>query len=729
VSFLTPLFLLGLAALAIPVLVHLTQRERKSVIAFPSLMFLKKIPYESVQKRRIRDWLLLALRLAALALIVSAFARPFLRGSSVAAAPGGAREIVVLLDRSYSMGYGDTWSRAQRLAAEAIGSATAADRVSLVLFADNAEVALRSTPDRSRAVAEINAASPGPGATKYGPALKLAGSALAESLLPRKEVIVVSDFQRSGWQPDDTLRLPGGTVITPVLVEGATGPSLALTPATLLRTPFDKAQGSPEQGRGARDAGQPERVTVTVGVLNRTAAPATAIPVQLEMDGRIVQTLTTDVAGGASASLTFAPVSIAATATRATVRLGADTAKGVAVQTGIAPASSAIDALARDNVFNFVITPSAPVPVTIVTQGNRDDANLYLSRALAIGEAPRFETTLQTVDALAGDAAGRSRLLILNDLAVPEATAAKLVTFVEGGGGLLIALGPRASWPQAREAWLPAAIGAPVDRTRGAAAKLSGMDYGHAVFEPFRAPRSGDFSTARFYSYRALKAANDATVLARFDTGEPAVVEKAIGRGRVVMFASTIDLSWNDLALKPVFLPFVHQLGRHLSGFREQPAYLTIGEVLDVTAAEIAAGATSSAARSEGNRTVLAPSGQRRDLTVTSAAAPGTALSAALELGEQGFYEVRGSGRDAGPVIVAAANVNLAESNLERMDPKELVAGVTGTGVNGSAGAQDVLPDRAQELAQRVWWYLLFAGILLLIAETVLAQRLSRAAR
>ena len=717
-SFLTPLFLLGLAALAIPVLVHLTQRERKSVIAFPSLMFLKKIPYESVQKRRIRDWLLLALRLAALALIVAAFARPFLRGSDVAAAPGGAREIVVLLDRSYSMAYGDTWSRAQRLAGEAIGSATAADRVSLVLFADGAEVTLRGTPDRSRAVAEINAATAGPGGTKFGPALKLAGSVLAESLLPRKEVVVVSDFQRGGWQPDDTLRLPGGTVITPVMVEGATGPSLALTPVTLLRT---------------RDAGQPERVTVTAGVLNRTAAAATAVPVRLEMDGRIVQTLTVDVAGNASATVTFAPVSIAATTTRATVHLGGEAARSVAVQSGIAPASSAIDALARDNVFNFVITPSAPVPVTVVTQGNRDDANLYLSRALAIGEAPRFETSLQSVEALAGDAANRARLLILNDLAVPDATAAKLVTFVEGGGGLLIALGPRASWPSAREAWLPAVIGPPVDRTRGAAAKLSGMDYGHAVFEPFRAPRSGDFSTARFYSYRGLKAAKDGTVLARFDTGEPALVEKAIGRGRVMMFASTIDLSWNDLALKPVFLPFVHQLGRHLSGFREQPAYLTIGEVLDITGAEVAAGATSSATRSDGGRTVLAPSGQRRDLSPSAPGATGdktgAGVTAALELAEQGFYEIRAAGREPGPVIVAAANVSLAESNLDRMDPKELVAGVTGNGAAGSAGAQDVLPDEAQELAQRVWWYLLFAGILLLIAETVLAQRLSRATR
>jgi hypothetical protein len=162
VSFLTPLFLLGLAALAVPVLIHLTQRERKSVVEFPSLMFLRKIPYESVQRRRIRDWLLLVLRLAAIALIVTAFARPFLRGSDLAAAPGGARDIVVLLDRSYSMGYGDSWSRAQRAAADAIESATPADRISVVLFADVAEVALRSTPDRTRAVARLTPRRPDP---------------------------------------------------------------------------------------------------------------------------------------------------------------------------------------------------------------------------------------------------------------------------------------------------------------------------------------------------------------------------------------------------------------------------------------------------------------------------------------------------------------------------------------------------------------------------------------
>ena len=698
-SFLTPLFLLGMAALAVPVLIHLTQKERKSVVQFPSLMFLRKIPYESVQRRRIRDWLLLALRLAAIALIVTAFARPFLRGTNLAAAPGGARDIVVLLDRSYSMGYADSWSRAQRAAAQALDSATPADRISVVLFADTAEIVLRSTPDRSRAVAEINAATPGPGSTKYGPALKLAGSLLAESLLPRKEVILVSDFQRGGWLPDDTLRLPGGTTITTAIVEGAQGASLALTPVALLRS---------------RENGQPERVTVTAGVLNRTATAAADVPINLEIDGRVVQDLKITVGPSASASISFAPVTITSPNTRAIVRLGA-------------AGGASVDALPRDNVFNFVLTPAAPVPVMTVSQGPAD-ATLYLSGALAIGEAPRFDASLQSPEALAGDAMNRARVILLNDVATSEAAAAKLVTFVEGGGGLLMALGQRASWPASRAAWLPATIGQTVDRTRGAAARLSGMDYGHAVFEPFRAPRSGDFSTARFYSYRSLAAAKDASVIARFDTGEPALVERAAGRGRVIVFGSTLDLNWNDLALKPMFLPFVHQLGRHLSGFKEQPAWLTIGQVLDVDAAEIAAGATSgSAARAAAGRAILTPSGQRRDLQPPAAATPGqTPAAAALELTEQGFYEIRGSGRDPGPTIVAASNVSLAESNLDRMDAKELVAAVTGNGPSGSTSGQDVLPDEAQELAQRVWWYLLFAGILLLIAETALAHRYSR---
>src|SRR5918996_4583953 len=96
-SFLTPLFLVGLAGLAIPIVLHLIQKERKNVVQFPSLMFLRQIPYQSVRRRRIRHWLLLMMRLAALALIVFAFARPFFRGAEPpVSAAGGAREVVIL---------------------------------------------------------------------------------------------------------------------------------------------------------------------------------------------------------------------------------------------------------------------------------------------------------------------------------------------------------------------------------------------------------------------------------------------------------------------------------------------------------------------------------------------------------------------------------------------------------------------------------------------------------
>jgi len=96
-----PLALVGLAALAIPVLIHLIQREKKRVVEFPSLMFLRRIPYQSVRRRRIRDAALLMMRLAALALIIMAFARPFFRTDSLGAVTqNGARESVILVDTS-----------------------------------------------------------------------------------------------------------------------------------------------------------------------------------------------------------------------------------------------------------------------------------------------------------------------------------------------------------------------------------------------------------------------------------------------------------------------------------------------------------------------------------------------------------------------------------------------------------------------------------------------------
>ncbi|MCA1649571.1 MAG: BatA and WFA domain-containing protein, partial [Acidobacteria bacterium] len=570
-AFLTPLFLAGLAALAIPVLVHLIQRERRNVVEFPSLMFLRRIPYQSVQRRRIRHWVLLLMRLAALALIVAAFARPFLRRGDVgAAAAAGAREVVLLVDRSYSMGYADRWQRALAAARQAINGLGGADRASIVLFSSNAEVAVRSTSDKGRLLAAIGG-EPSAAGTRFAPALKLAGTILSESAVPRREAILISDFQRAGWQGSEGVRLPDGASLTTVPISDQATANVAVTPIALERSTFSDQ----------------ERTAVTAGVVNRGSAPLTAVDLTLEIDGRSVETRRLRLEPNGSASATFAPVTIAARNTRGTVRIGADS-------------------LARDNSFHFVVSPGSPVTVVIAQRAGAPGASgLYVSRALAVGDAPRFEVTTREIDALSAADVDAADVVMLNDVSAPPGLADRLSRFAERGGGVFVVLGERAAWPQSTPSLLPAVVEAAVDRARQPA-RLVALEYGHPIFELFRSPRSGDFSAARFYSYRAVKPAADARVLARFDDGGAALVERPTGSGRVLLWTSTIDLSWNDLAVKPVYLPFIHRLARHLGSYRDPAPWHTVGDVLEPRRAE-----PGASARSPEGRSVLTPSGQR----------------------------------------------------------------------------------------------------------------------
>ena len=683
-SFLTPFFLLALAGLAVPVIIHLIQRERKNVVQFPSLMFLQRIPYQSVQRRRIRNWPLLLLRLAALALIVAAFARPFFRRPALAApGAGGAKEVVILIDNSYSMGYGDRWNRAMAEARDVIGRVGPSDRASIVFFSSAAEVALKSTPDRSRLNAAVSTGKPGSGATRYGPALKLAGSMISESTLPVRQVVMISDFQRTGWQGAEGVRLPDRVELIPRPIVDSSTSNLSVTPVSLQRSTFSEQ----------------DRVTVTGGVTNHSPSPASNVELSLEIDGRAVQTERVSIEPNSSASVTFAPFTPAAKNTRGTVRI-------------------ASDKLPLDNAFNFVVSPKESIRIIIAERpGAPRDVSLYLSRALALGETPPFDIVMKSIDAVSTEDLQRAAVVILNDAPVAQLTAERLATFVARGGGLLIALGSRATWPVAAgpSDILGGALGQPIDRTTGQAARLGALEYGDPIFETFRAPRSGDFSGARFYSYRAVTPVKDAQVLARFDDGAPALVARRVGNGRVLVWTSSLDLQGNDLPLKAVFLPFVHRMVTTLAAYTERPSWLTVGDVLEPGRAAPVPGAS----RQIQQRVVLTPSGERVAL---DGEGPDV-----LELTEQGFYEVRAQGRDAAPPMTVASNVDLSESDLTAMDPKEVVAGVLGHASGAvPAGTNVSTTDQDQERKQRVWWYLLFAGVVILGLETLVGNRISR---
>jgi hypothetical protein len=172
------------------------------------------------------------------------------------------------------------------------------------------------------------------------------------------------------------------------------------------------------------------------------------------------------------------------------------------------------------------------------------DTSLYLSRALALGEAPPFDITTRSVDSLSTEDLQRASVVILNDAPVAQLTAERLGAFVARGGGLLVAMGSRATWPSGAGSTdiLGATLGQPIDRSTGQAARLGALEYGDPIFEAFRAPRSGDFSGARFYSYRSVQPVKDGQVLARFDDGAPALVARRVGNGRVLLWTSSLDL-------------------------------------------------------------------------------------------------------------------------------------------------------------------------------------------
>ena len=673
-SFLAPLFFAALAGLAIPVLLHLTQREKKQIVRFPSLMFVRRIPYQSVRRRKIQNWLLLMVRMAALALIILAFTRPLLDRTNVPTGGASARELVILLDTSYSMGFGDRWVRAQAAARDQIAGLTASDRGSVVLFGSGADIQLRSTAERSRLQATVDSATPSPSSTRFSPALKVAGSILSESTLPKREVVLISDFQRGGWRGEEGAKLPEGATLTPVPIQdSADKPNLSVTGVTFARSSFSGQQ----------------RIVVTAGVTNRTEQAVSGSSIRLEVAGLTIATKPVAVEPGSSASVAFDAFTVSGRNTRATVRLSDD-------------------ALATDNTFNFVVSPIEPVHVTVLDRGNAA-SGLYLTRVLAIGESPKFESVSRQVDALSDEDLRRSAVVVLNDVEISTPLARRLARYVEQGGGMFVATGPRARWPQEVDA-LPATVGQPVDRTRGDAARVGALEYGHPVFEPFRAPRSGDFSSIPVYGYRTLTALMGAQVLARFDAGTPAVIERRVGRGRVLLWASTLDVSWSDLPTKPVFLPFIHQAVRHLAGYTEPEPWLTVGQVLNTS--------TVAARGTAAQRVVLTPSGRRLPLDDE-----GTDV---LELTEQGFYEVRGDANQADAIV--AANVDPAEADLTPMDPREITAAAVG-GQTESAGVQTGVPltPEAREKNQRLWWYLLVLGILLLGADTLLSNRMAKA--
>jgi len=701
-QFLAPLFFAGLAALAVPILVHLIQRERKDVVYFPSLMFLRRIPYQSVERRRIHNWLLLLLRAAAMILLVAAFSRPFFTtgAAATAAAATGAREVVILLDRSASMGYGDHWARAQEEARKIVRGLGAGDKATLVLFGRGPEETVRATTDRAALEAGIDAAKVSSDGTRYAPALRYAQSLLGRSTMPRKEAYLISDFQKSGWERQEDIHLPEGATLAPISVNDPETADLAISSVALARTSF---------------AGE-ERVTLTAGLTNRSSQTMTGVPVTLELDGRQIDARTVTVGANASASVVFPPFTASESNMRAIVRAGSDK-------------------WPANNAYYVAISPSRPVSVLAIEHEGAaaapcgpDCPAFYLATALGLSTSPPFKVdVLPQSRVTAASFAGRSVVVLYDAASIGTELDAALTQFVRQGGGLFVVLGEHNPWSTSTAPLLPGTLGAVVDRPIGHDGTLGFLDYSHPVFEQFKDPRQGNFAGVRFFRYRTLTPAPTDRVLARFDDGAVAMVERRVESGRVVALTSTLDegAGWNDFQTRSMFPPFAVVLGQYLAQYEEPTASYTVGARLDVSVplgSLVRAGTVSNqdGAARKPSGIVSAPDGQQS--TIGEGGAP------SIELDEQGFYSVRMQGVGERRPFRAAVDLDPAESDLSSLPPADFVRSVTGRAAVTATGQSLEHPDLTPEdieKKQSLWWFLFFGGVLALVTEAALANRLS----
>jgi hypothetical protein len=529
-SFLSPLFLIGALTAAVPILLHLLKRQPEPRVRFPAVKLLKDAPVEHTDTRRIRELLLLALRVAALVFLSVAFARPFLASGSATGATGAT---IVALDVSFSMSAPGVFDRARQLAKAAITRASPGDAVGVVTFADSARLDVKPSADRALALAAIEGATTGFGATRYRSALSAAVDALGER---RGTIVVVTDLQETGWDAGGSAAVPESDRIE-IADVGPVPPNLAVTAVNAIG---DRIVAS------VRNTGDTSRDT----------------RVHLELDGRAAGAMPATVGQKSTADVEFAGASKASTAV---VRV--DDPSG---------------AVADNSRYLVLGASSRPLILVVTGNGELDREAFYVQQALA-ADGSRYQVLGASASRLAAEDAVRlsanAAVVLLSTRGLERRDREALAAYVKGGGGLVIAAGPDVDGEVVadvlgQEVVLRVTGGGD---EKSADRRLAPADIRHPIFRPF----SGGASTLGLVRFRQISRieGSGCQTVARFATGEPALLECSAGEGRAFLLASDLDNKWNDFPLRASFVPFLHEMVRYLEGNRPRTGEYLVADV------------------------------------------------------------------------------------------------------------------------------------------------------
>jgi hypothetical protein len=673
-NFLNPLFLFGLAAASIPIIIHLFTRRQPREVRFPSLEFLSEVNQSEIRRLRLKQWLLLALRTLAVACIALAMARPALRGTA-GLRGDAATSVVVLVDRSASMaaaGRGEAGplvAEAQRAVEDLLTTMGPSDELLLVPYDRAPEpVTPRPSGDLARLRAASQALAPTAHTTDHRAALEFAASALAQSRALNRELFWLSDFQTAGFARD-------GVAAEPTAPDGPWTQSrvylVALEPRNRTNVALAEAALAP---------------TETGLALSVTGLAFDAAPGDLAVDVHPV---------GSEEDLARGFLNLPERGEAATLlplaRLPEEGGE----------ARIPDDVLAVDNRRVFAAGASGVVRVLLREDGDPSPLRLAL-------EAGSPASGL-AVELVAGGAfsqrVGTADVVVVSDVErLGPSELQALLDFHRAGGGVLLALGNRADaafWNGSVLRELGAGeIGATEETPAGSAWRLTRAVPGHPVLAGFPARPGEPLTTARFSQTRTFRRGAQARTLLEFDRAHPVLIEAP----HALVFAAPLDPNASDFAVSGAFLPLFHQAVKVLAR-GTAAASLVPGE-------RYSAPASTGAWRIEDERGAEVPS----QLVAESGA---TRLQSA-PIERTGLYRVLQGG-----VVrnTFAVNVDVRESDLASVPEPALVRAFPGGRAQVMRPGVDFARRvREARYGRELWSWFVIAALVLLVAETVIGR-------
>ena len=674
--FFAPWFLAGLLALGVPLFVHLLRKHVATPQPVSSLMFFERGTQSSTKHRRLKYLLLFTLRFLLVLLVVLAFAQPYIKRS---AADANGRLLLIVLDRSFSMRAGTRFADAKQQALALLAAKPASQRAQVMALGGQLALPTQATTEEAPLRTALEGIEAGDGHGSLGE-LGRALAALSETVHEPIDLHLFSDLQRTSMP---------GNFADMVLPENVT---LVLHPAVKGAAPPNWTVESVDAPAELADPKDPKhsRVKATVAGFN---TPAVTKAVSLLVNGKVLATRTVPVPANGQATVEFAPLELSYGVNRCEVRVGGG------------------DGFAADDASVFAVRRSDPERVLFVHPAGETRSTLYFGAALEAATQGAF--LLQSVSAeQATDLdPGKFAYVVLADTeSLPSLFERALNQYVANGGNVLLTLGTGAGHGGRLPLWSGEVRNARSFLRDGSAPGVAQVDFTYPALAEAQPGRdNGGWADIKFFFAADVDPAG-ARVAAKFSDGAPLLLDRQLGEGHVVLFASGMDNVTNDLPLHPVFVAFVDRLTRSLSGNERLSGARLVDAFVQLRANE------NTAANALASVEVIDPQG-RRPLSLSQAR---TAQSVRLE--EAGFYQLRlANGREA----VIGVNPDRRESNLEPI-PDDVLALWIGSNREAVARNSQMSPGRASTPLQTrpmgLWWYVMLLALVVAIAEKVLGS-------